>query len=393
MSSILEVAKKTYLFGVTFIDKVHNLPCVVSSEEFIEYTNPYSIYVRVEPRKNIPNMPACVYSKGEYAKVTGSKFRINASKYAEDIMKILSLEELVLERESDLVEKYIRLKVKDRYPVGSEFESAHLPGRICKINEENHKSIILNWDNGHTLSQVLFSYGNKAKNGHDYSEMLYTERVQRWAKVIEPKVEPSPSNNSTIGVCQICGGTGQTIEAKLYPSGHSEIDVECYACEGTGEVDVEEIFKKGDIVVFDPEVAKTCNGYSLGCWDIPYLIKVTSTDYISSESRLHFYNELPKKTGNCSSIAKAFRHATQVEKLGYLRGVRNIEDIHDIPIGTVKSGAPSFTWDVGSKIPPVDPAILKDCEYRVYPLTASKAYTIKIGQNRIPLNAVKNRNL
>lgn len=34
--------------------------------------------------------------------------------------------------------------------------------------------------------------------------------------------------------CPDCGGAGQTIEGRLYPSGHTEVYVDCELCEGVG---------------------------------------------------------------------------------------------------------------------------------------------------------------
>lgn len=41
-------------------------------------------------------------------------------------------------------------------------------------------------------------------------------------------------------LCDVCGGNGVTMEARMYPSGHAEVDVACGECSGEGQVEIEE---------------------------------------------------------------------------------------------------------------------------------------------------------
>jgi len=40
--------------------------------------------------------------------------------------------------------------------------------------------------------------------------------------------------------CSECGGCGYVMEGRLYPTGHTEVNVECHKCEGNGVVEIQE---------------------------------------------------------------------------------------------------------------------------------------------------------
>lgn len=81
-------------------------------------------------------------------------------------------------------------------------------------------------------------------------------------------------------------------------------------------------FKKDDIVVFLPDVAKP-DLYTKGCWDNDWLFKVNEIEGTS----LRFITEHPKIKDTCANRYTCFRHATQTEINAYNRGIRNINDI------------------------------------------------------------------
>lgn len=39
-------------------------------------------------------------------------------------------------------------------------------------------------------------------------------------------------------LCEVCDGVGVTMEGRMYPSGHTEVDVECHECSGEGQVEI-----------------------------------------------------------------------------------------------------------------------------------------------------------
>lgn len=43
--------------------------------------------------------------------------------------------------------------------------------------------------------------------------------------------------------CPECRGKGTVLEGRLYPNGHTEVDVECEFCEGEGQ------FEEGDYLM------------------------------------------------------------------------------------------------------------------------------------------------
>lgn len=40
--------------------------------------------------------------------------------------------------------------------------------------------------------------------------------------------------------CEDCGGEGRIMEARLYPSGHTEVFEMCLKCNGEGQIEIED---------------------------------------------------------------------------------------------------------------------------------------------------------
>lgn len=83
-----------------------------------------------------------------------------------------------------------------------------------------------------TNDHQIWGYVNRLSNICIYKEGIWAtiisapEEDDPWGKVTKAPVEDG---------CEDCNGTGRTLSARLYPSGHTEVDVECPTCEGTGE--------------------------------------------------------------------------------------------------------------------------------------------------------------
>lgn len=70
-------------------------------------------------------------------------------------------------------------EARERYPPGTKYIAAHTEDQICYVSDISSFRIISGY--------IIESTGNSDKNGHSYSEVLYSEG-KGWAKIVEPLV-------------------------------------------------------------------------------------------------------------------------------------------------------------------------------------------------------------
>lgn len=83
-------------------------------------------------------------------------------------------------------------EAKKRYPIGTKYHPAHLPGtsQPCIVDSQNFEA---------SLEYVYLGDGNEKKNGHNYNEVVWYNG--KWAEIDEPEPEskPEPKFESKFG--------------------------------------------------------------------------------------------------------------------------------------------------------------------------------------------------
>lgn len=173
---LLAEAKQKYPIGTIF-RVVHqpNTICEVKSHDYYDNTfincggNLHINFIVSEPNDDAIGGSVYVSGCGE-----------------EGWAEIISKPEIETEIEKDLLLK----EAKKRYPIGTEYWTAHVRDRICLVHHDNFH---FNENNPNDMT-IYLGDGNFKINGHSCSEIVY--HMGEWAKIVSPHENEVPQTKS-----------------------------------------------------------------------------------------------------------------------------------------------------------------------------------------------------
>lgn len=128
-----------------------------------------------------------------------------------------------------------------KFEVGKWYKYIYKDDRIFYIKPDQNYNICADRIKGNTITNGQYFSASQWSNTDFIKNSKLLEdlsEIQQYLpdghpdKIIEedsiPDYEP----------CEYCNGEGTTIEAKLYPGGHTEVTIDCPECEGLGEVEI-----------------------------------------------------------------------------------------------------------------------------------------------------------
>lgn len=148
-----------------------------------------------------------VYYKGKWAEI------VEAEKESKVVKDKPSVQDIINTVDKDALLE----EARRRYPIGTKVK--------CLSNGEVETIVSdFEWDNSKTQIKQEDSPSTRV-----YRDSFWSN--SGWAEIIElPK-------SIEYEECPQCEGSGQTMVAKLYPSGHTEVNETCDMCDGGGEIE------------------------------------------------------------------------------------------------------------------------------------------------------------
>ncbi len=223
------IKENKYLSKEEALKKTSNYPFEIGKYyQFVANTNSTQIAKCNRLEKGYFESDSWIFCNGIWDKLMSGIWEITL---ISDI-KELSLEEIqqYLPNEHPDKIKYTQLKVGDWVVIintGFQIGNSLSLSDIVKIKSFNTHG---GYDWG-------VEFTNGCKGGYfkkfpitNYIRRATQEEIDSVSKPKELVEEP---------ICETCNGTGQVMTAKLYPTGHTEVNEDCPDCDGSGFIDTE----------------------------------------------------------------------------------------------------------------------------------------------------------